>query len=189
MDSKDLERIDQTIQSMPDTHAMLVEHIRETLAEYIRFGTPAEMQYTKDELDVLLEILNIHDGITGDQVAFVRVYGTIDGDTVYHDDVAYAGTRTIDQILNTSPDLRHFESENPNDFTSSVGVLIDESTLLVVSLNQEEIPLLCSKCPNSDYSCEHYDGKYEYDISYWALLLHPDNLHTIDFYRGQIDTK
>lgn len=189
MDHKNIYAIDAKLPQLSEKYGNKVTWLKSKLEFFITTKEPAEFYFykDKDELDALLELLGLDGNISGSLISLIRAYGTIDGDEQLNTNPKIVRTVTINELLGNLPDIRSMFEDNLNDFSVSVGVCIDDDSLLVLTWTQEEYYLACDLCVDDGYPCEHKgeDG-YHYDSKYWAILLDPKDVSKINWDDGVV---
>jgi len=188
MDKESLAAIDARAADIPADQERAARWSRQAIEEFITTGKAAELHFASaEEFKALVQLLGLQNGVAGDAIKLVRVASKIERDEKLNTSPKMSGTVDLHELLALLPDTRDFWSDFPNDFTISVGVQIDDTSLLVLTWEQEETFTECKVCGHCSFPpCEHFDGNYEYINEYWALLLNPADTDNIDWDRGEV---
>jgi hypothetical protein len=184
MDSTNLEILDSRC-SASTLPQYVLDQIFTDLRDFILRGEPFTFYPLKDEeLNEFLAIFDLKEGVTQEQLAFCKIYGTIDGDDNTFTD-KFEGKLNIIELLRYLPDRRWVFDDNINDYVASVAIVIDDTSLLIISEEQKEYDATCVTCDN-DANGVCKNSHYDYKNEFWVLMIHPEDLHKVNWSSGEI---
>ena len=186
MDSKDLTEIYKRSESSIFSK-YVIDQTYTDIRDFVLRGETLEFHTSKlEEINELLRLLGLSEGVTEDKVAFYRIAGSLDEDKKIIESLGITGTVLVPDLLDALPDMRWVFVQNPNDCIASVVIHIDAETLLIVTEELKEYELVCSECANYRIDQCPHEHQEDYTYSYWALLITPEDIDNVDWERGEL---